>query len=77
MKYSKSACFIGDDQHPGICYYFEIWGLLGTKEINLYHDVVDDKWFGDTIDSDGWHDLDPEDLTRYVTMIKDEINKNQ
>lgn len=77
MKYRESAAFIGDDMHPGICYCFEIPGPLGIKEINLYHDVVDDKWFGDIIDSDGWHDLDPEDLTRYVTMIKDEINKNQ
>ena len=73
MKISTNSAWIGEKQNPGIEYSFSNQTLFGEREFAIYHDIVDDKWYGEVIDSDGWHDLDPEELTKYVTIIKDAV----
>ena len=73
MKISTNSAWVGEKQNPAIEYTFNIRTPFGEKEYAIYHDIVDDKWYGDVIDIDGWHDLDPEDLTKYVTIIKDAV----
>ena len=76
MLYVEYPCVAGDDMHPCTCYAFGIDdGFYKPYDIELYHDLVSDEWFGDVYWDDGCGPLGPEDLTRYVTMIKDEINK--
>lgn len=74
MKISTNSAWIGEKQNPGIEYSFTNHTPFGEREFAIYHDIVDDKWYGEVIDSDGWHDLDPEELTKYVTIIKDAHN---
>lgn len=71
MRITKNSAWIGEKQNPAIEYSLSIQTLFGEREFAIYHDIVDDKWYGEVIDSDGWHDLDPEELTKYVTVIKD------
>jgi len=75
MQIHKEEAWIGENAHPGFQYSMTKRTPLGEKEIFVYHDVVDDTWFGEIIDADGWHDLDPTDLSRWMIIIKDAIKE--
>lgn len=65
----------GEDAHPGFQYSITKQTTFGEKEIFVYHDVVDDTWFGETFDDYGWYELDPADLSRWMVIIKDAIKE--
>lgn len=50
--------FIDESRSAGI--------LHMTCEISLYYDLEDGTWHGDVINTDGWEDLDDEDIAEIV-----------
>ena len=77
MRITKNSAWIGENGNPGYEYQFQISTPFGEREYLIYQDVVNDKWFGEIVDSDSWHDLDPSELTRFVAIIKDAVTKGE
>lgn len=79
MEFKKNECWLGEDpnMHPAFEYSTVKNTPFGEREVYIYHDLVTDKWCGEIIDADGWHDLDPESLTRWKAILDDAIEKNQ
>lgn len=50
--------FIDESRSAGV--------LHMTCEISLYYDLEDGTWHGDVINTDGWEDLDDEDIAEIV-----------
>lgn len=77
MKISKNSAWIGEKGNPGFEYEISMMTPFGEREYMIYQDLVTNKWFGEVVDSDGWHDLDPGELTKYVAIIIDAIEKGE
>lgn len=79
MKFIKHDCWLGEEPnwHPAFEYSTVKNTPFGEREIYIYHDVVTDKWCGEIIDSDGWHELDPADLTYWKAKLEEAIEKGE
>lgn len=77
MKFTKNECWLGEDMHPAFEYSTVKNTPFGEREVYIYHDVVTDKWYGEIIDSDGWHVLDPADLTYWKAKLEEAIEKGE
>lgn len=62
---------VGQEAHNALVFFLDesySSGILHfTHEVNLYYDLIDDVWHGDTIDAGGWYDLDEEDIDEIVS----------
>ena len=77
MEFTKHECWVGEEpnMHPGFEYIIVKNTPFGEREVYIYHDIITDKWFGEIIDSDGWHDLDPADFTRWKAILDEAIER--
>ena len=79
MKFIKHDCWLGEEAnwHPAFEYSTVKNTPFGEREVYIYHDLVTDKWCGEIIDSDGWRDLDPADLTYWKAKLEEAIEKGE
>ena len=52
-------------------YMVEMYSGLSTREINLYHGLMDDVWYGDVIEFGEWRNLEPDEIEQIKQYIEE------